>query len=77
MIIYLDRKLTMNIDSKLKLENLSTDELYNLRSFFTNITSVLDRLATDFENLHLLDGITDEVVDARTKASEVISRAKT
>lgn len=66
----------MTIYSNLNLENLSIDQLYNLRSCFLDIASALDQVATDFENLHLSDATTDEVVDACIQASKVISRAK-
>lgn len=66
----------MTIDSNLKLGNLSIVQLDKLRSCFLDIASILDEVATDFENIHLSDTATDEVTDARTRASEVISKAR-
>lgn len=76
MIIKSDRKLTMTIDSNLKLVNLSTEQLYNLCSCFLEIANILDQVATDFENLYISDASTDELSDACKQASKVINKAK-
>jgi hypothetical protein len=66
----------VTIDSNLKLENSSIEQLNKIHSCFLDIASILDEVATDFENINVLDTATDGVIDARTKAREVISKAR-
>jgi hypothetical protein len=66
----------VTIDSTLKLTNLSIEQLDKLRSCFLDIASILDEVATDFENINLSDTATDEVMDALTQAREAIGKAR-
>jgi hypothetical protein len=66
----------VTIDLNLKLENLSIEQLNKIHSCFLDIASILDEVATDFENINVLDTEADEVMDVRTKAREVIIKAR-
>lgn len=66
----------MTTDSNLKLENLSVEHLKMLRSCFLDIADILEKVASDFDNIILPDIVTDEEMDTRKLTNEVISKAR-
>lgn len=69
-------KLTVATDSNLKLENLSVDQLDKLRSCFLDIADILEKIATDFENINSSDTVTDEESALHKLTSELICRVR-
>jgi hypothetical protein len=66
----------MNLNSNSDGEKFSIDELLKIRSCFLELAGILENVATEFENLRLLDDSTDEALNMRLQANQAISRAK-